>query len=162
MASTGLQNGASIKTNSGWTNPNNFLTTPSLATSTADQSFVLVQFSFSIPFGSTINGFQLSEDASLAGGDGGTTLRLQLSNDGGTTLGTEYFSTLSGTTTTYSFGTPTDLGGLTGWTASIVNSLVIRAIGANGGSYGTLSGRNLKVNVFYTAPPTNGNFLAFM
>lgn len=162
MASTGFQNGASIKTNSGWTNPNNFLTTPSLATCTVDASFVLVQFSFSIPFGSTINGFELAVDSSLAGGDGGTTLRLQVSNDGGTTFGTEYFSTLSGSTTTYNYGTPTDLGGLAGWSASIVNSLVMRAKGANGGTFGTLSGRNLKADVFYTPPPTNGNFLTFM
>lgn len=162
MASTGLQNGASIKTNSGWTNPNNFLTTPSLATCTVDASFVLVQFSFSIPGGATINGFELSVDASVSGGSGATTLRLQLSNDGGTTFGNEYFSTLSGTTTTYSYGTPTDLGGLGGWTSSVANSLVVRAIGANGGSFGTLSGRNLKANVYYSPLPTNGNFLSFM
>lgn len=176
MASTGFTLPGSGTNNSGigtvaWSSPGNILTDngsnasgASAGKSVQMQYLVASDFGFSIPDGSTIDGFQARVQAAYGTAPSAAPVITHIYLvRGGSTLSSNFSSgaSLTGSMTDYTFGGSTNLWGLS-WTPAQVNAsnFQFRFSCDSGVNSGFSSGASpqvdvMWVNVFYT-PPAGG------
>ena len=166
MTDTGFLTASTVGT-VGWTSG---FTTINLATSnnvratakgTTYLSGLMSNFGFSIPSNATIDGIEVTAEFSSSGGSLVASLRLSLSNNGGSTYTPTVEKTVTGgTDTTKVYGGPTDLwGGSWPVAAFDTDNFFMKVEGKSSTAPTDCRLDYIAVKVYYTL--SNGNFFSF-
>lgn len=169
MASTGalfVKTGTNAGSGVAWSNPGNItaddatLASVSLTAPSTSQYLVGNNLGLSLPHNATINGIEVTLDA-LANT---AQQSVYLTKNGTATVGTSKATSFTGTISTLTYGSSSDLWGTT-WTPAEINATTFGAIFSVGN---LVSGTRpysvdfIKINIYYTLSPQNPNFFQFI